>query len=326
MTWLAHAGGGVALEPLEWIVPLVAAGAYLRRAATLARRGRPVPLARRLAFLGGIGVVLLALVSPVAHIGEELFAAHVAQHLLLADIGALLLVLGATGPVLAPLLRNRLVDRLRTLAHPAVALPLWALNLYLWHLPGLQTAALESEPVHAVMHAAFLTTGVLVWMPLFGPLPKPERFGALAKLLYIMGVRISGAVLANVFLWADVVFYPVYGPGEASFGIDPLRDQGLAGSAMLIEESVLTVCLFGWVFLQAARHDEQRQRLRELSERLGVSLDERRLSRAVNAGRSAELERRLLAGTVPPEVAVPQGPCEELTAAPADRGATGGSL
>ena len=68
------------------------------------------------------------------NLSDELFAAHMAEHLVIGDLGALLLVLGLTAPVLAPVLRIRFFDRLRILAHPLVAFPLWAVNLYLWHL------------------------------------------------------------------------------------------------------------------------------------------------------------------------------------------------
>lgn len=298
---LAHVGSG-ALAPLEVIALLAVAGAYLCRARTLARRARPVPAARRAAFLGGIAVMLLALVSPVAHLGEEVFLAHMVQHLLLVDIAALLLVLGLTGPVLAPVLRVRAVDRLRVLAHPGVALPLWLINLYVWHLPFLYQGTLTSEPLHALMHILFVTSGVLIWMPLFGPLPKPGWFGSLAKLLYLVGLRFGGAVLANVFLWSETVFYPDYGPGEAIWSIGPLADQGAAGAIMMIEESVLTVCLLGWLFIEAARQAEQRQGLLELARERGVGLDEARVRRAVNAGRGEELKLRagLSEGASPP--------------------------
>ncbi|MEJ7717647.1 MAG: cytochrome c oxidase assembly protein [Thermoleophilaceae bacterium] len=69
---------------------MVAAGAYLARTRTLAVRGKPVPALRQVAFLSGIAVILLSLASPVAHLGEELLLAHMAQHLLMADVGALL--------------------------------------------------------------------------------------------------------------------------------------------------------------------------------------------------------------------------------------------
>ena len=299
---LAHVGNGT-LEPLQLIVPLVALAGYFRRARTLGRRGRPVPVARQLSFAAGIAAVLVALVSPVAHLGEELFVAHVAQHLVLADIGALLTVLGLTGPVLAPALRVPVIARLRTLAHPAVSLPLFALNLYLWHLPPLQEGVLESAALHTLMHGLFVTTGILVWMPLFGPLPKPEWFGDLGKLLYIVGMRFAGAVLANVLLWSEVVFYAAYGPGEASWRIEPLRDQGAGGAALMLEESILSICLFGWIFLEAARHGEEKQRLLELAASRGIPLDEKRVRRAVGAGRGPELEQRILAGAPPSDVA-----------------------
>jgi len=290
---LAHVGGGT-FEPLQLLVPLGALACYFVRTRSLETRGRPVPVARQLAFGVGILVILAALISPAAHLGEELFVAHVAQHLLLADVGGLLIVLGLTGPVLAPVLRLRPVDRLRTLAHPAVALPLFVVNLYLWHVPALQEGVLESGTLHALMHGMFMATGVLVWMPLFGPLPKPEWFGDLAKLIYIIAMRFSGAILANVLLWSEVVFYSAYGPGEERWGIEPLQDQAAGGAVLMIEESILTICLFGWLFITAARHGDEKQRLIELAVERGVAIDEKRIRRAVGAGRGQELEQRIL--------------------------------
>ena len=96
------------------------------------------------------------------------------EHLLIGDIATLLLVLGLTGPLLQPILAIRVFDRLRILAHPAVAFPLWALNFYFWHVPALYDAAYGAAPVHALEHATFIFFGCLMWMPVFGPLPKPE--------------------------------------------------------------------------------------------------------------------------------------------------------
>ena len=65
------------------------------------------------------------------------------QHVLIGDLAPLCLLAGLTGPLLRPLLALRPVERLRVLANPSVALPLWAVNLYLWHLPLLYEAAVE---------------------------------------------------------------------------------------------------------------------------------------------------------------------------------------
>jgi cytochrome c oxidase assembly factor CtaG len=288
----AHVGSG-SYEPLQ-VAPVILAGvAYGLRARTLARHGRPLPLARELSFWTGIVLILGSLVSPLAHIGGELLSAHMAQHLVMADIGALLIVLGLTGPVLQPLLRLRVVDRLRVLAHPAVALPLWIADLYLWHLPSLYQAALAHEGVHALQHASFIALGVNMWLALLGPLPSPEWFGNGAKLLYLLGVRLAGALLGNVFIWSGTVFYPDYRSGEAYWGISALKDQGAAGTVMMVESSIVTIVLLGWLFLKTAREAEERQHLVELAQRQGVPLSEQRAARAVGAGRGADLRRRL---------------------------------
>jgi cytochrome c oxidase assembly factor CtaG len=295
---VAHVGGGT-LEPLQLAVPVAAAIAYLRRARTLASQGRAVPGIRQASFATGVLLIVLALVTPVAHLGGELVVAHMVQHLVMADLGALLVVAGLTGPLIQPLLALRPVQRLRFIAHPAIAFPLWALDLYVWHLPVLYQAALANEWIHALQHATFVAFGINMWLALFGPLPVPEWFGNGARLVYVVAVRLAGALLANVLMWSETVLYPAYAPGQAIWGVSPLADQAQAGVVMMVEGSVLTILLLGWLFLKAARDAEERQRLLELAERRGIELDPRRAARAVSAGRGDELRRRLEAASAP---------------------------
>jgi putative membrane protein len=289
---LAHVGGGT-LEPLQLLPSFVALAAYWTRARTLARRGRPVPVIRQVSFAAGIALIVAAVASPIAHMGHELVLAHMVQHLLMADLGALLIVLGLTGPLLQPLLAVPIVHRLRFLLHPVVALTLWALDLYFWHLPALYQAALNNEAVHALEHVSFTFFGITMWLALLGPLPQPAWFGNGAKLLYVVAVRLAGALLANVLVWSEAVLYPDYAPGEARWNISPLNDQGMAGIVMMLEGSIVTIVLLGWLFLKTAREQEERQELLELAEDRGIELTEGRAARAVGAGRGAELRRRL---------------------------------
>jgi cytochrome c oxidase assembly factor CtaG len=273
-------------------VALCYAAAYGVRARTLALRGAPVPRWRIACFGSGLLLLVVALSPPVDGQADDLLVAHMAQHLAIADLAALLLVLGLTGPLLAPVLRIPVFDRLRVLAHPIVAGTLWALDLYLWHTPFLYQAALRHDLVHALEHACFLFFGILLWMPLFGPLPKPEWFGNLAKLVYIIAVRLIGTVLANVLLWDSIVLYPFY---RGAHGVSAASDQSAAGAVMMVEGSLLTIGLFAWLFVLAARRSEERQELLVLAAARGVELSERRADRAVTAGRGAELRRRVLA-------------------------------
>jgi putative membrane protein len=289
---LAHVGGAV-FAPLQLLGLAVLALAYARRARALAGHGRPVPAWRMACFCAGLALIVVGLASPLAHMGEELLLAHMAQHLLIGDLAALLIVLGLTGPLLQPLLRVRVIGWLRGLAHPLVALPLWIASLYLWHLPVLYQGALTNEPLHALQHLCFFGFGVLMWMPLVGPLPVPSWFSLPAKLGYVVVVRLAGTVLGNIFMWSDTALYPDYAPSEADFGISPLTDQGIAGVIMIAEGGLVTLGVLCWLFLLWAKQDSERQRLLDLADRAGVALDPARAGRAVAAGEGARLEERL---------------------------------
>ena len=265
---------------------------YARRVRTLAADDHPVPGWRQACFYGGVVLIAAALTS-LGAASQDLLWVHMIEHLLLGDIAALLIVLGLTGPLIAPILRIRFFDRLRVLAHPAVAFPLWMLDLYVWHLPVFYEAALRHSGIHALEHAMFLGFGINMWMPLFGPLPMPKWFGNLGKLIYIVGVRLAGTVLGNIFVWSGSIFYPFYIHGDAHFHISPLADQSIAGAIMMIEESILTLGLFCWLFLRTAHESEERQELLEYAQTRGLELTEERAARAVAAGRGAELRQRL---------------------------------
>jgi putative membrane protein len=281
---------------IDFLAPLALAAvafAYARRSRTLAARGNPVPVWRQACFALGLLIVFAADLPPLAAVAEKLIVAHMAQHLLVGDIAALLIVLGLTGPLLQPVLGHPALRWVRFLGHPLVALPLWIVNLYLWHLGALYQGVLDSPALHLAQHIGFFNFGVIMWMPLLGPLPKPAWFGNGAKLIYLLAVRLSGAVLANVLAWAGSPLYPDYAEGEAEWGITPLADQGSAGIVMMTESGLLTYGLFAWLFLRWARDDAERQELLDLADRRGVELDPSRASRAVAAGRGGELAERI---------------------------------
>jgi putative membrane protein len=274
-------------DPLQLAPVALAALAYGVRARTLRRRSTPLPRWRILLFSLGIALLSLSFASPVAAIGErELFSFHMLQHVVIGDLAPLCLLAGLSGPMLRPLLALRPVERMRVLANPAVALPIWALNLYLWHVPLFYEAAVDHSLVHALEHVSFFSAGVIVWLPVLETLPAPEWFGTGPKLAYIAVVRLVETVLGNVFVWSGAVFYGVYARGDELWGISPLQDQGLAGAVMMIEGSLVTIAALSWLFLRMAREGELRQ---ELLER---GLDPRTVQRAVRYGRAQELAER----------------------------------
>jgi cytochrome c oxidase assembly factor CtaG len=249
-------------DPLELSVLVIVGALYWRRAQTLARRGRSVPKIRLAAFAAGLLTLFVALASPIDTIGEErLFSVHMFQHLLLGDVGALLLVLGLDGRLLRPLLRFRVVHRLRFLAHPLVALPLWALNFCLWHVPALFDAALRNDAVHAVQHSTFVAFGMLMWAALLEPLPGPAWFSAPWKIPYVLVMWFVMLVLSQVFIWSGHSFYPPYAHDPRLWGLSAVNDQKAGGGVMLVESLFTMLTALVWVLLQVFRESEARQQL-----------------------------------------------------------------
>jgi cytochrome c oxidase assembly factor CtaG len=266
---------------------------YHMRARALAAEGRPIPGWRQACYAAGVIVLAVALSPPVDSLADQLLVAHMVEHLLIGDAAALLIVLGFTGPLLAPLLRNRVVARLRVFAHPVVAVLVWMVNFYVWHLPALYQAALRHDAIHALQHITFLAFGIAMWMGLLGPLPKPGWFGNAGRLVYIIMVRLAGTVLANAMIFGGTVWYPIYRAGDSHWHISAMGDQIAAAGVMMVEESVLTIALFCWLFLKVAREGEERQKLLDYAAAQGMELDEQRAARAVAAGRGEELWERL---------------------------------
>ena len=221
----------------------IGAAAYARRVQTLKPRA---PAARVQAwFWIGIAVLLVALVTP-----DGRFSDHMVQHLLLGDVAPLCIVLGLTGSVLRPLLVAPGIGRLRVLAHPLVALPLWAVDLIVWHLAGPYQAALRHDTLHAVEHLCFFGAGALMWAAVVEPLPGPAWFGNGWKAVYTLVVRALGMLVANVFIWGGHAFYAYYGS---------VSDQRTGGLIMFSEGGIVTLIVFGFLFMDWTREAEQRQ-------------------------------------------------------------------
>jgi putative membrane protein len=248
-------------DPSSIIAPALAAYLYGRRVATLGRRGRPVPGWRQVCFYCGLAVVLLALVSPVDALGERrFFWVHMTQHLLLGDIAPLLVVAGLSGPVLRPMLAMVSPGRaLRALMNPLVALALWSVDLWAWHIPAMYGLALDHPAVHVLEHVCFFSFGALMWAALLEPLPAPRWFGSGAKALYVVVARMVSGMLASLFIWAAHPLYGFYAARERTAGIAPLDDQAIAGGIMFVEGALVTIVAIAWLGARWLREVELRQ-------------------------------------------------------------------
>jgi cytochrome c oxidase assembly factor CtaG len=232
----------------------LAALTYTWRARGLSRGGLPIGGRRKLSFYAGLGMIGAALLA-LGHLAHVSMYGREAQHFVVGEIASLLIVLGFTAPLLAPLSRGRLLGGLTLIANPVCAFALWAVDLYVWHLPGPYQAAIEHTGIQALQQVCLLLFGINMWLCLFGALPMPAWFGDFSKLGYLLAVRVTGAVLANIFLWSKVVSYPYFIHLDTARQLSPVVDENLAGAAMLVAGSALTLCMFGWLYARTRDHD-----------------------------------------------------------------------
>jgi putative membrane protein len=252
-------------DPLILFSLIAASLLYARGLWVLWRRagvGRGVGRWQAAAFAGGIYTLFVALVSPLDALGHALFSAHMAQHMLLALVAAPLLVLGAP---LLPLLwvlpgRGRRAAgswwndsrRARALWHgltgPLVVCCLFAVILWVWHLPGLYQAAVESALVHALEHASMLFAAGLFWWLVVQPLGRRRlNYGGAILLVFITSVH--STVLGALFVFAPTPLYPLYEASVGAWGLTPIADQRLAGLIMRTPGTFIFLLTIAVLFL-----------------------------------------------------------------------------
>ena len=237
---------------------------------------------------------MLAVVQlpPFDALGDQVLIVTI-QHIIIGDIASLLVVFGLTGPVLQPLLHIRVTRPLRAMASPVVALLLWTVDMYVWHLPLLYQLAIRHDLVHAAEQHVLLVRGAFVAWP-YRSAPEAALVRQLGTASLHRRGEVIGGILGNVLIWTQTVVYPVHKPSDAARGLNPLSDQNLAGAVMMVEQMFLTILLLGWLFYRFALQDEQRQALLDLATKRGVELSDDRAARAAAAGTSERLRERLL--------------------------------
>jgi putative membrane protein len=245
---------------------LLAEGLYLRALRVLRARRVPVPRWQIAAWHAGIGLQAVGLLGPIDALGEDLLSFHMAQHLLIADLAAPLLLAGMRNPVLGfllprgvlvPLARSWVRRAFRVLRRPLVALPVYVLVLYGWHIAFAFEAAVEHPAIHALQHASFVGAGILVWWSALEPKRRRLR-GELWKIGHIIGARFAGMFLGMSFvLIREPVYTGVYGSGERDLGLTALADQQLAGGMMVVLDLLIMLFALAFFFLRAGQEQDR---------------------------------------------------------------------
>lgn len=251
---------GWSFSPLVVLPLAVLLGVFLVGQARLARRSN-VDRPRTWLFVGGWGVLALALVSPLHEGGEVSFTLHMIEHELIMLVATLLLAASHAGGVLAwglpePLRKGLggswkkpLTNLWRRLTDPVVATAIQAVAMWAWHAPFLFDRALDSDAWHIAQHLSFVLASLIFWVAML----RPRRGGQLLSAACLFLTSLIEGALGALMSLSTSPWYSAYAAMKLSgIGLDPVTDQQLAGLVMwvpggLVHGIAAVALLYGWV-------------------------------------------------------------------------------
>jgi putative membrane protein len=242
-------------DPFVILSLLVSAGVYslgIYRLWSESGVGSAISVRGAIAYALGWLSLVVALVSPVHRWGEVLFSAHMTQHEILMLISAPLIVLGR--PLIAAMwaLPRPLRLNLGKTASTAVVTRTWAfftgatvafivhgVALWVWHIPFLFQATLTNDLVHTLQHASFLGSALLFWWAIIYGKRGVASYGA--GVLYLFVTSVHSGILGAFLTFTRRVWYPIYAPTAAEWGLTPIEDQQLGGLIMWVPAGVVYI-------------------------------------------------------------------------------------
>ncbi|HVZ28652.1 MAG TPA: cytochrome c oxidase assembly protein [Rhizomicrobium sp.] len=180
---------------------------------------------RRLALVGALGV--LGLVGFLNQAAQELFAFHMAQHLLLIALAAPLAVLGG------------LTIRLKAI---------WAWSFFVgvflfWHLPATFQWTARHQ-VEVLELASIFAAALPFWSAALGE----GSLSAGSRALMVMTAAIVTDLPGVVMLFASRPFCVMPQENATRFGITPLQDQQIAGLLMWVPANLVFFAIATFLF------------------------------------------------------------------------------
>ena len=247
----------------------VVGGAYCSRwrrvRGTSSRPAADAPLWRLCCFLGSLLLAMIALISPVDALADQLFFMHMVQHMLLLDLVPILAILGFTKVILRPVTRvvRDLEERAGMLARPAFAVVLYIGVIWAWHIPAAYDLAVRHPVVHVLEHTTFLLAGSLYWWHLLSPIRARYRLDGLGPVVYMGATKLFVGALGMGLAFAPRALYPYYIHHARVWGISAHDDQSIAGLIMAVEQSLVMGVALVLLFVRALSESEREQQRRE---------------------------------------------------------------
>ena len=196
--------------------------------------GKPIVTRRQIgAFAGAMLLLWAASDWPMHDISEEyLYSAHMLQHMVLAFFVPPLALLATPAWLMRAIVgEGRGYAVYSWLTKPIVAGVLFNTVVMVTHIPGVVNSSAESSPLHYSVHLLVVTSALLMWTPVCGPL-RELQLGSAGKMVYLFLQSVVPTVPAGWLMFAEGVVYTHYDVPVRVFGLSATNDQQVAGLIM----------------------------------------------------------------------------------------------
>ena len=272
------------LTEFRWDIVLVAASlaglvVYLRWVRRLRARGDAWSPLRTVSWVTGMLVFAWTTSGGPAVYGHVLFSAHMVQHMVLALVVPILLVLAAPvtlalralparpdasrGPRewILTVVNSRVA---RFLAHPLVAAVNFAASMVLFYFTDLFELSLRYYAGHLAMVLHFTLVGYVFANALIGVDPGPRRPGYPQRLLLLFATMAFHAFFGTTLISGNALLVASwFGLTGRPWGPSALADQQLGGAIAWGIGELPTLALAMIVALSWSRDDERAARRRD---------------------------------------------------------------
>ncbi len=226
------------------------------------------PLWRQVCFVAGIASFWIVLQTRIDYYAQHMFFVHRAAHFVLHHLGAFLIALGMSGPVvfagmpdfLKPLVLSRPVQAtLSFLQNPVLAPFLFVGLLYFWLIPQIHTRVMLDANLYELMNWTMAVNGVMFWSLILDSRAKPPaRLSHLMRAALILVIELPQMVLGAILSLTEHDIYPVYTICGRVLDMTALNDQHYGGLIIWLP-GTLTSFAAMIVVLVTMRLNEERQ-------------------------------------------------------------------
>jgi putative membrane protein len=228
------------------------------------------PLWRKICFVAGVASFWIVLQTHVDYYAQHMFFVHRAAHFVLHHLGAFLIALGMSGPVLfagmpdvlKPIVRSQPVQgTVSVLQNPVLAPFLFVGLLYFWLIPQIHTRVMLDANLYELMNWTMAVNGVMFWSLILDSRAKPPaRLSHLIRAALILVIELPQMVLGSILSLTEHDIYPVYTICGRVLDMTALNDQHYGGLIIWLPGTLTSFAAMIVVLVTMRLNEERAER------------------------------------------------------------------